>query len=65
MNGRNLIYNCSISLQVHPGVPEEELFGAVGRVNEYIMSTGIWYVAGLFDTTMEGDFDQLMEILKR
>ncbi len=57
------MYNCSIRLQVLPGVPEEELFGAVDRVIEYIRSTGVRYVVDPFDTTREGDFDQLMDIL--
>ncbi len=59
------MYNCSISLQVLPGVPESKLFGAVDSVIEYIISTGVRYVVGPFDTTMEGDFDELMDILKR
>lgn len=57
------MYNCSIRLQVLPGVPEEELFGAVDRVIEYIRFTGVRYVVCPFDAAREGDFDQLMDIL--
>lgn len=60
-----MMFNASISLQVLPNVPDEKLFGAVDKVIEYIKEQGVNYVVGPFDTTMEGDFDKLMAIVKR
>lgn len=56
--------NCSISIQVLPEVNKEKLFYVVDRVIEYIKAQGVKYVVGPFDTTIEGDFEKLMEIIK-
>lgn len=58
--------NCSISLKVLPNVQgDKELFRVVDCVIAYIKSTGVHYVVGPSETTMEGNFDTLMEIVKR
>lgn len=56
--------NCSVALQVLPTVPEEKLFYVVDKVIEYIAEQGVKYVVGPFETTMEGELDELMEIVK-
>lgn len=58
--------NASIALQVLPTVTErEETRRIVDEVIKYIDSTGVKYVVGAFETCMEGDLDQLLEIVKQ
>lgn len=54
----------NVSLQVLPVVPEERIYPVVDKVIEYISSTGVKYVVGPMETTMEGDLDTLFEIIK-
>lgn len=58
------MYNCSIAIQVLPDVRGEEIIRIVDEVIDYIKSTGLSYYVGPFETTIEGDFDRLMEIIK-
>jgi uncharacterized protein (TIGR00106 family) len=55
----------NVSLQVVPSVPEAKLYPVVDKVIEYIASTGVKYVVGPMETTMEGDLDTLMDIVKK
>lgn len=57
--------NVNVSLQVLPTVPEEKIYPVVDKVIEYIDSTGVKYEVGPMETTMEGDFDLLLEIVKK
>ncbi|PKK40083.1 hypothetical protein ABB02_00589 [Clostridiaceae bacterium JG1575] len=58
--------NASIAIQILPAVHEQkELLRIVDAVIDYIRSTGIPYVVGPFETTLEGDFDDLMAVAKR
>lgn len=54
----------SVALQVLPWVDMENVVRIVDGVIEYIKSTGIRYVVGPFETTMEGDLDILLDIVK-
>jgi len=57
--------NASVAIQVLPeAVNEEELIRIVDEVIDYIKSTGLEYYVGPFETTIEGDYDQLMDIVK-
>lgn len=67
--------NCSIALQVLPQIEEalyvcggdsnkKEVFRVVDEVIKYIDSTGVKYTVSPFETVMEGDFDQLLDIVK-
>lgn len=55
----------NVSLQVLPSVSDERLYPVVDKVIEYIASTGVKYVVGPMETTMEGDLDTLLEIVKK
>jgi uncharacterized protein YqgV (UPF0045/DUF77 family) len=55
----------NVSLQVLPVVPEERIYPVVDKVIEYIASTGVKYIVGPMETTMEGDLDTLLEIVKK
>lgn len=55
----------AIAIQVLPSVMEnEEVVRIVDKVIEYIASTGLDYTVTPFETAVEGDLDQLMDIIK-
>lgn len=55
----------SVAIQVLPNVEStDEVIRIVDEVIDYIKSTGLNYYVGPFETTIEGDYDQLMEIVK-
>ncbi|NFA42400.1 thiamine-binding protein [Clostridium botulinum] len=56
---------CNVSLQVVPSVPEEMIYPVVDKVIEYIESTGVKYEVGPMETTMEGELEFLLEIVKK
>ena len=56
--------NINVSLQVLPVVEDARIYPVVDKVIEYIQSTGVKYEVGPMETTMEGDLDELMEIVK-
>ncbi len=55
----------NLSLQVLPVVPDSEIYPVVDKVIEYIKSTGVKYEVGPMETTMEGDLDFLLEVVKK
>ena len=56
----------SVAIQSLPQADnDQELVRMVDEVIDYIRSTGLHYVVGPFETTIEGDnYDQLMDIVK-
>lgn len=55
----------SVAIQVLPTVTDdEEVIRIVDAVIGYIKSTGYNYYVGPFETTVEGDYEGLMEIVK-
>ena len=56
----------SIAIQVLPAAQStDEVIRIVDAVIAYIQSTGLNYMVGPFETTVEGeDYDQLMDIVK-
>ena len=57
--------NASVAIQVLPTLPDKELVPVVDKVIEYIQSQGLKTVVSPFETTIEGDYDNLMEIVKQ
>jgi len=55
----------NISLQVLPVVEEEMIYPVVDKVIDYIKSTGVKYFVSPMETTMEGDIDILLDIVKK
>lgn len=56
----------SVAIQVLPKVTDDDkLVEIVDRVIEYIQSQGLETFVSPFETTIEGDYDQLMEIIKQ
>lgn len=58
-------HEASIAIQVLPKVEDEKVFEVVDKVIEYIKSTGLKYMVSPFETTVEGDLDTLMDIVKK
>ncbi len=57
--------NASVAIQVLPGVPDDrELVRIVDEVIDYIRKSGVSYYVGPCETAMEGDYDELMDIVK-
>lgn len=59
--------NANVSLQVIPGArgSKEELYAIVDEAIKVISESGVKYEVGPMETTMEGDYDELMAIVKR
>lgn len=57
--------NVNVSLQVLPVVEEERIYPVVDKVIEYIASCGIKYEVGPMETTMEGELEELLDIVKK
>ena len=57
--------DASVAIQVLPKVDnDDELIRVVDEVIAYIQSTGLNYFVGPCETSIEGEYDQLMEIVK-
>ena len=54
----------NVSLQVLPGVPEDRLYPVVDKVIELIATSGVKYEVGPMETTMEGEYDKLMDVVR-
>lgn len=56
--------NINLNLQVIPKIDDKDTYRVVDEVIKYIDSTGVKYMVDPMGTTMEGDIDQLFEIVK-
>lgn len=57
-------FNASVAIQVLPSLEGEEIIRVVDQVIAYIKGTGLNYFVGPFETTIEGEYDTLMDIVK-
>ena len=57
--------NASVAIQVLPSVPDDQLIPVVDKVIDYIKSKGLKTFVSPFETTIEGEYDELMEIVKQ
>ena len=57
--------NASVAIQVLPKVDGDETLRIVDAVITYIKASGLRYAVGPFETTIEGDYDELMEIVRQ
>lgn len=55
----------NLSLQVIPMVPEERIYSVVDKVIDYIRASGVKYTVGPMETTMEGELEILLDIVKK
>ena len=56
---------CNVSLQIIPKVAEEKVYHTVDRVIQLIIESGVKYEVGPMETTMEGELDHLLEVVKK
>ena len=57
--------NASVAIQTLPAAEnDEELIRIVEEVIAYIKSTGLTCYVGPFETAIEGDYDELMDVVK-
>ena len=62
---RSRTMEASVAIQCLPAAPDDdELCRIVDEVIDYIRSTGYNYYVGPFETTIEGPYDALMDIVK-
>jgi len=64
MKGVFTLANSNISLQILPIVEEDKLYDVIDKVIELIDKSGVKYEVGPMETTMEGDLDKLLNIVK-
>jgi len=55
----------NVSFQVLPQVPDGNSYAVVDRAIEVVQKSGVRYEVGPMETTMEGELDELLEIVKR
>lgn len=55
----------NVSLQVLPRVSDDRIYDVVDKVIAYIDSCGVKYEVGPMETTMEGELDHLLDIVKK
>ncbi len=54
----------NVSFQVLPQVPDGEIYAVVDKAIEVVQHSGVPYEVGPMETTMEGEQDELLEIVK-
>ncbi len=57
--------NANVGLQVLPSVPSEDVYPVVDKVIDLIANSGVRYEVGPMETTMEGDLEELLDIVMR
>jgi uncharacterized protein (TIGR00106 family) len=62
---RRTVMLCNVSLQILPSVPEERLYQVVDKVIALIEESGVKYVVGPMETTMEGELHELLGIVEK
>jgi len=55
----------TLSLKILPVVSEEEIYPVVDQVIAMLAKAGLKYVVSPNDTTVEGDLDTLLELVKK
>lgn len=53
--------NANLSLQILPMVPQDQVYSVADKVINLIQASGLPYVAGPMETTIEGDPDNLLK----
>ena len=57
--------NANLSLQILPMVPQDQVYSVVDQVINLIQASGLPYVVGPMETTIEGDLDILLDLVKK
>lgn len=60
------MYKANVAIQVEPKLlDQKKVVEIVDKVIDYIKSTGLNYYVGPCETAIEGDYDELMEVVKQ
>lgn len=54
---------CNLSLQVIPLTGSKDAYTVIDKVIQLIADSGIKYIVGPMETTMEGELEELLEIV--
>lgn len=54
----------NVSFQVLPQVPDGNSYAVVDKAIEVVQQSGVKYEVGPMETTMEGELDELLEVVK-
>jgi Uncharacterized conserved protein len=57
--------NINLSLQIIPCVEESDVYRVVDEVIKMIQDSGVKHIVGPMETTMEGELDELLMIVKK
>ena len=63
--GGEVLAEANLSLQILPVVDEEEIYEIVDQVISIIQGTNLPYVVGPMETTVEGNIDELLALVKK
>ncbi|MFC7391832.1 thiamine-binding protein [Scopulibacillus cellulosilyticus] len=55
----------NIGFQVLPIVPDGNVYDVIDKAIEVVQKSGVKYEVGALETVMEGEFDTLIDIVKR
>jgi uncharacterized protein YqgV (UPF0045/DUF77 family) len=55
----------NLSLQILPVVAEDQIYPVVDRVIAMIAKSGLPYIVGPMETTIEGEVDELLDLVKQ
>ncbi|MBP1931665.1 thiamine-binding protein [Ammoniphilus resinae] len=55
----------NVAFQVLPKVADGNTYQVVDKAIEVVMNSGVRYEVGAMETVMEGELDQLLEIVKK
>lgn len=55
----------NLSLQILPVVKEEKIYPLVEQVIQMIQTSGLKYIVGPMETTIEGELDTLLDMVKK
>jgi uncharacterized protein (TIGR00106 family) len=55
----------TVSFSVVPHVQTNDLYAVVDKAIEVVQNSGVRFEVGAMETTMEGDLDQLLDIIKK
>lgn len=55
----------NLSLQILPVVKEDEIYAVVDKVIKVIQESQLKYIVGPMETTIEGDIDTLLNLVKK
>ncbi len=57
--------NANLSLQILPMVPQDQVYPVVDKVINLIQASGLPHIVGPMETTIEGDLDCLLDLVKK